>query len=109
MVGQNVAGHTKRATTNTMLLVMFAAGNIAGPFLFRTQDAPGYVLAITTIVVFFCLAFFSAIALRLYMIYENRRRDRVYGIVDTNEKVEGMRLGMHDRTDLENTDFRYVL
>jgi MFS transporter, ACS family, allantoate permease len=109
MVGQNVAGHTKRAITNTMLLMVFAAGNIAGPFFFRTQDAPKYVLAITTILIFFCLAFFSGIAMRLYMIMENRRRDRVYGVVDTEEKVEGMRLGMHDKTDLENTDFRYVL
>ena len=92
-----------------MLLILFAAGNIAGPFLFRSQDAPGYVLAIATILVFFCLAFFSAIALRLYMTFENRRRDRAYGTVDPNEKLDGMRLGMHDRTDLENTDFRYVL
>ncbi|KAH8883468.1 MFS general substrate transporter [Thozetella sp. PMI_491] len=109
MVGQNVAGHTKRAITNTMLLVIFAAGNIAGPFFFRAQDAPGYVLAIATILIFFCLAFFSGIALRVYMIFENRRRDRVYGVLSTEEKVDGMRLGMHDRTDLENTDFRYVL
>ncbi len=92
-----------------MLLVLFAAGNIAGPFLFRTQDAPGYVLAITTILISFCLAFFSGIALRLHMIFENRRRDRLYGTVDTTNKLDGMRLGMHDRTDLENTDFRYVL
>jgi ACS family allantoate permease-like MFS transporter len=93
-----------------MLLMVFAAGNIAGPFLFRTQDAPGYVLAIAAILVCFCLALLSAIALRFYMLRENKRRDRVYGAVDTDEaKVDGMRTGMHDKTDRESTDFRYVL
>ncbi|TPX07685.1 uncharacterized protein E0L32_010581 [Thyridium curvatum] len=110
IVGQNVAGHTKRAVTNTMLLVIFGAANIAGPFLFRDQDAPKYVLAITTILVFFCIALLSGILLRVYMVVENKRRDRRYGPVDNlEEKLDGMRLGMHDKTDLENPDFRYVL
>ncbi|EOO00242.1 putative mfs allantoate transporter protein [Phaeoacremonium minimum UCRPA7] len=110
IVGQNIAGHTKRATTNTLLFIMFAAANIAGPFLFRSQDAPKYVLAITTILVFFCAALLSAILLRIYMIMENKRRDSRFGRLDgLEEKLDGMRLGMHDKTDLENVDFRYVL
>jgi hypothetical protein len=44
------------------------------------------------------------------MAVENRRRDKVFGkLQTTEEKIEGMRLGMHDKTDLENMDFRYVL
>ncbi|KAI1339384.1 major facilitator superfamily domain-containing protein [Xylariaceae sp. FL0016] len=110
IVGQNVAGHTKRAFTNTLLLIVFAAANIGGPFFFRSQDAPEYVLAIASILVFFCVALFCAISLRLYMMFENRRRDRQYGAVtSTGDMVDGMRLGMHDKTDLENPDFRYVL
>jgi ACS family allantoate permease-like MFS transporter len=110
IVGQNVAGHTKRATTNTMLFIVFAAANIGGPFLFRNQDAPKYVLAITTILVFFCAALLSAVALRYWMILQNRRRDGQFGRLEgLDEKLDGMRLGMHDKTDLENVDFRYVL
>ncbi|KAL3477279.1 major facilitator superfamily domain-containing protein [Aspergillus californicus] len=110
IIGQNISGHTKRATTNAMMLIVFAAGNIAGPFLFRSQDAPHYVLAIASILVFFCAAFFCAVVLRGYMIWENRRRDRVYGVLDTlDDRVDGMRLGMHDKSDLENVGFRYVL
>ncbi|KAI0179740.1 MFS general substrate transporter [Hypoxylon sp. FL1284] len=110
IVGQNVAGHTKRAFTNTLLFVVFAAGNIAGPFFFRDQDAPKYVLAITTILVFFCAALLCAIALRHYMALQNRIRDNQFGAAETTEeKLDGMRLGMHDKTDLENSDFRYVL
>ncbi|KAK1472841.1 hypothetical protein CABS01_16132 [Colletotrichum abscissum] len=109
IVGQNVAGHTKRAFTNTMLLMVFAAGNIAGPFFFRSQDAPKYFLAIAVVLVCFCAALLTAIVLRLYMAWQNRRRDSKYGNVDGVEKVDGMRFGMHDKTDLENLDFRYVL
>ncbi|KAK6075989.1 allantoate permease [Seiridium cupressi] len=110
IIGQNIAGHTKRAFTNTMMLMLFAVGNIAGPFFFRNEDAPRYVLAIASILVFFCVSLFCAVVLRFYMFWENKRRDRVYGAVDTTEaKVDGMRTGMHDRTDQENTDFRYVL
>jgi ACS family allantoate permease-like MFS transporter len=110
IIGQNIAGHTKRAFTNALMLIIFAAGNIAGPFFFRAQDSPRYVLAITTILVCFCLALICALALRLYMMWENRRRDRVFGVLGTvNDQVDGMRLGMHDKTDLENPDFRYVL
>lgn len=110
IIGQNIAGHTKRAFTNTLMLILFATGNIAGPFFFRSQDAPRYVLAIASILVFFCASLLCAVVLRFYMLWENKRRDRVYGAVETTEaKVDGMRTGMHDKTDQENTDFRYVL
>ncbi|KAJ0338664.1 hypothetical protein COL922a_005373 [Colletotrichum nupharicola] len=109
IVGQNIAGHTKRAFTNTLLLMVFAAVNIAGPFFFRSQDGPKYVLAIAIILVCFCAALLTAVVLRLYMTWENKRRDKKYGGVDGAQHVDGVRLGMHDKTDLENPDFRYVL
>ena len=41
---------------------------------------------------------------------ENKKRDRRFGALETTqEKLDGMRLGMHDKTDLENPDFRDVL
>ncbi|KAF7538360.1 hypothetical protein G7054_g2980 [Neopestalotiopsis clavispora] len=92
IIGQNIAGHTKRAFTNTMMLILFATGNIAGPFFFRSQDAPRYVLAIASILVFFCVSLLCAVVLRFYMLWENKRRDRLYGAVETTEaKIDGMR------------------
>lgn len=92
------------------MLIIFSAGNIAGPFFFRDQDAPKYVLAIVIIMVCFSAALFCALALRLYMQWENRRRDRLYGTTqDVQDRLEGMNMGMHDKTDLENPDFRYLL
>ncbi|KAL3454070.1 hypothetical protein BJX65DRAFT_84547 [Aspergillus insuetus] len=46
IVGQNIAGLTKRAATNVLLFMAFSAGNIAGPFYLRERDALRYGLAI---------------------------------------------------------------
>ncbi|KAF9871730.1 hypothetical protein CkaCkLH20_10664 [Colletotrichum karsti] len=108
IVGQNIAGHTKRAVANTLLFIMYAAGNIAGPFFFRSEDAPRYVLAIVSIMVCLGIGLLCAVLLRFYMIWENKRRDRLYGRPENLEdRLDGMRMGMHDKTDDENKDFRY--
>ena len=41
-----------------------------------------------------------------YMFFANRRRDRVYGPANKQRSNE---MGMQDRTEYENKDFRYVL
>jgi hypothetical protein len=45
------------------------------------------------------------------MIMSNRIRDRKYGTAENQQGqvLDGVRLGMHDLTELENPDFRYVL
>jgi hypothetical protein len=45
------------------------------------------------------------------MIMSNRIRDRRYGTAGSREGevLDGVRLGMHDLTELENPDFRFVL
>jgi MFS transporter, ACS family, allantoate permease len=45
------------------------------------------------------------------MMMSNRIRDRKYGTAESREGevLDGVRLGMHDLTELENPDFRYVL
>ncbi len=44
------------------------------------------------------------------MVMQNTIRDREFGAPETTEeRLEGIRLGMHDKTDLENSEFRYVL
>lgn len=41
-------------------------------------------------------------------LFENKRRDRVYGLPDTNEVALGLQVEAEDRTDGENINFRYV-
>lgn len=40
------------------------------------------------------------------MFFVNRRRDRKYGLPD---KARSNEMGMQDKTEYENKDFRYVL
>ncbi|CUM67435.1 uncharacterized protein PRCAT00005131001 [Priceomyces carsonii] len=112
VVGVNFAGQTKRAAVSLILLIFFSVGNIIGPFCFKSSDAPKYSKALATIIGCFCAAFFIGVTLRLYLIWENRRRDKLYGDAEKileDERVEGIINGLKDQTDLENVDFRYVL
>lgn len=116
VLGSNYAGHTKRATMSMLLLIFFSVGNIVGPFCFQSSDAPKYTKALATILGCFCACFIIAVLFRYYLIFENNRRDKKYGKVDTKEdsvkreeKLSGIINGMKDQTDTENKNFRYVL
>lgn len=54
----------------------------------------------------FGVAFVIPIALRFYLIWENRRRDRL-GLVDDNS-FENLDATFLDKTDKELLHFRYV-
>lgn len=111
--GSNYAGHTKRASMSMVLLVFFAVGNIIGPFCFKSSDAPRYTNALATILGCFCACFVVGILLRLYLIWENKRRDNKYGKVgdeaSEDDRMAGILNGMKDQTDMTNKQFRYVL
>ncbi|KAG7886135.1 hypothetical protein KL936_005052 [Ogataea polymorpha] len=112
IIGSNYAGHTKRATMSMLLLIFFAVGNIIGPFCFTSEDAPKYTKALATNLGCFCACFVIAVLLRLYLIWQNRRRDAKYGPVaelTEDERQQGIINGMKDLTDTENKEFRYVL
>lgn len=102
----DIAGHTKRSTANGLWFVFYAAGNIAGANIFFAREKPRYFSALTGLIVCYCGMFAVALVLRQYMWWENRRRDKLYGLgEDETAVVEGFR----DQTDKENKHFRYAL
>lgn len=101
-VAANIAGHTKKVTMNAILLMSFCLGNIIGPLTFRQADAPNFTPAKITIIVTCAFAAVMAIVLRVYYIWENKRRDRVAEGHVMNEEFL-------DLTDHENKRFRYRL
>ncbi|GFZ49534.1 hypothetical protein JCM24511_07654 [Saitozyma sp. JCM 24511] len=107
-IGVNFAGHTKRAFVYGSVLVAFAAGNIVGPFIFPAGSS-NYSKALAILLVFFCVQILIAAAIRFYMVWSNRRRDRKFGKVDRQAETAGALEGLQDKTDRENTAFRYVL
>lgn len=42
MISSNVAGFTKKSVASAMMFMAYTAGNIIGPFLFFSREAPDY-------------------------------------------------------------------
>ncbi|KAF9520827.1 hypothetical protein BS47DRAFT_1370309 [Hydnum rufescens UP504] len=116
------AGHTKRVTTQAIMLSSYCVGNIVGPQMWQQQYVPrnrvpwGVILGCFTI----CPLLYSLLRWRLAR--ENRRRDLEEDSVETiqdtyiiREKADGTKVETHideaflDLTDIENRKFRYVL
>ncbi|RJE19347.1 Allantoate [Aspergillus sclerotialis] len=98
--GGNVAGHTKKVTSNALLLMSFCVGNILGPLTFRDKDAPGYVPAKVTIVAVDSVAIVLTVLLLVYYLWENHKRNK--NPVEHQENIE-----FADLTDMQNKEFRY--
>ncbi|CAF1424144.1 unnamed protein product [Rotaria sp. Silwood1] len=79
----NISPHTKRATALAFMLSVGSIGGVISGQLYRSQDAPHYILG-HAINLGFCTM--SLIALTILLIglhMENRRRDRLYGSIDS--------------------------
>ncbi|KAH9840476.1 allantoate permease [Teratosphaeria destructans] len=76
LVGVNYKGSTKKMTMTALLFLAYCAGNIAGPQFFKTSEAPHYGTAFRAIMICYALVLVVAMALRVYLVHENRRLDR---------------------------------
>ncbi|KAF2853809.1 allantoin permease [Plenodomus tracheiphilus IPT5] len=102
----NIAGHTKRSTANGLWFCFYAAGNIAGANIFFAREAPRYFSALTGLIVCYCGMVVVALVLMVYMQWENKRRDRKYGVGENEQAVAD---GFSDVTDMQAKHFRYAL
>ncbi|KAI1137765.1 MFS general substrate transporter [Hypoxylon sp. FL0543] len=107
LVSSNVAGYTKKATASSMMYVAYCVGQVAAPQLFIPSEAPAYKSAFLAAFICFALCILFSIALRFYLIWENKKRD--------NHSLCGGELQHSDGEFLDLTDkqqkdvFRYVL
>ena len=112
-VAANTAGHTKKITTNAILLMSFCLGNILGPLTFNGRDAPAFIPAKVAIVATTAFAIAMVLILRFMLVWENAKRDRgsTIGLVAEGKKGEGggVDRGFLDLTDREMGGFRYRL
>lgn len=118
IVGSDIAGYTKKTTVLAVLFIGYCAGNIAGPQLFITREAPRFQTAFESIMICMIIAALSVMVLRQYMAWENKRRDREQGVcIDPEAQSDGdsedaqarlIRAGV-DETDWVNKRFRYFL
>ncbi|EXJ64983.1 hypothetical protein A1O7_01322 [Cladophialophora yegresii CBS 114405] len=102
----NYAGHTKKISVNATILFAYGASNIIGPLTFTGYTAPDYIPAKVAIMACLSLGIVTALVLRYWYFWENKRRDRVAaaeGYVHVPD-AEFM-----DLTDKQNPEFRYAL
>ncbi|KAF9030378.1 MFS general substrate transporter [Hymenopellis radicata] len=114
------AGHTKRITVNTIMLSAYCVGNAVGPFMWREQYKPRNHVPWAVIGVCIVCRIILMLTIRIYLFFENKRRDReerdttydeVYIDVTKDGVTKKVRLDKEylDLTDIQNRDFRYVL
>lgn len=77
LVGVNYKGSTKKLTMTALLFLAYCAGNISGPQFFKESEEPHYPTAFRAIMICYALVLVMAMGLRAYLMYENRRRDRI--------------------------------
>ncbi|KZT50798.1 hypothetical protein CALCODRAFT_504295 [Calocera cornea HHB12733] len=130
LASNNIAGGTKKAVATGAVFVGYNVGNIVGPYLVDTTQAPEkYRTMWISIIVVMCFTILSSLALRLMWARENRRRDALPPVASEEQEQEGReKVGeetgrtetdfgstegvMHverDLTDWENGRFRYSL
>ncbi|KAK1039629.1 hypothetical protein LTS16_011108 [Friedmanniomyces endolithicus] len=109
MTTANTAGHTKKVITNAVLFLGYCTGNIAGPFFYKTSQAPQYPLGIWSMIVSHLTEVVIILILRFHLSRENKRRDRIQSQMEGG--LEGRDLdatAFSDMTDRENLNFRYL-
>ncbi|KAI1420172.1 major facilitator superfamily domain-containing protein [Xylaria sp. FL1777] len=133
--GQNTGGDTKKKTTTGVVIVGMCAGNIIGPQLFNTRDAPLYRPGLISALVQFSFVGTLGLLIPVYLMFLNKRHGKkrvqlgkradivdesmlkkkemqqpLGSELDQKEQVTSLEddNGLQDRSDLTNEDFIYV-
>ncbi len=86
----NISPHTKRATALAFMLSVGNSGGAISGQIYRSQDAPRYIFGHAINLGFCVMGLITAGILFIALRLENRRRDRLYGPVDINNKEEDL-------------------
>lgn len=110
LITANIAGSTKRTTVNALFFISYCAGNIIGPFAFKSTEAPGYNSGIIAIMVSYIVEILVLGLFALYLRRANSAKERHMVEFGQNEASEEERAmsGFKDLTDVENPFFRYT-
>ncbi|KAL1938014.1 hypothetical protein VTO73DRAFT_12025 [Trametes versicolor] len=110
VIANNVGGFTKKTCTTAIMFIGYCAGNVIGPHFIIDSEAPRYRTGTMAMFISYIVETVAHIALGLYMLWSNIKRDRELGKVTSYEdQLKGEEAGMHDLTEFENRYHRYVL
>ncbi|ORY70209.1 major facilitator superfamily domain-containing protein [Pseudomassariella vexata] len=134
---QNTGGDTKKKTSSGMVFVGMCTGNVIGPLLYSTEQAPTYRPGLIANLIMFVLVGAMGLLIPLYLMLLNRRHAQMreqlgksaviidesmlrkknmgsskQAELEQNEHAETHKLeddnGLQDVSDLKNEDFIYV-
>ncbi|KAL2815112.1 major facilitator superfamily domain-containing protein [Aspergillus granulosus] len=102
----NTAGHTKKAVTAGMIWASYCISNGVAPLLvFANEKSDQYPTTFKIVIAASAVSGAVLVALRGYLMWENKRRDRVHPV----DEGEVAATALLDRTDGENLNFRYQM
>lgn len=104
LVSSNFAGMSRKTTVAAGMFVAYSVGNLVGPQLFIDSQAPRYPTGFRGMIISFVLLIVLAFLLMIYLIRENKLRDKKYGKAKVSQAEEDFL----DKTDRELTYFRYA-
>ncbi|CAL5873036.1 uncharacterized protein PFLUO_LOCUS7305 [Penicillium psychrofluorescens] len=108
LITSNVAGFTKKSVVSALVFIAYCVGNIVGPQFFLASEDPHYPTGIKASMSGLILGIFFLICLYVYYIWENGRRDRLYGSPLQLTGTEELHDELSSKTDREIESFRYV-
>ncbi|KAK6070380.1 major facilitator superfamily transporter [Seiridium cupressi] len=77
MPAANLGGYTKRMTATALVFAAYCVGNIVGPHAFLEDEAPIYQTGCWVILACAVVQFFTALGLRMLLIWRNKKKDQV--------------------------------
>ncbi|KAL7930652.1 major facilitator superfamily domain-containing protein [Trichoderma chlorosporum] len=105
LVASNFAGMSRKTAVSAGIFLAYSAGNLVAPNLFIDSEAPLYSTGFRGMIASFLTLIVLTLILMAYLIFQNKRRDKKYGKIDTNTLQEDDLL---DLTDKELHYFRYA-
>ncbi|CAG7954690.1 unnamed protein product [Penicillium olsonii] len=109
LISSNVAGFTKKSTVSAVMFAAYCVGNIVGPQFFIPSEEPSYQTGIKASMSGLAFGIFFLICLLVFYLYENRRRDRLYGSPREITVTEELQDEISNKTDHEIESFRYMV
>lgn len=106
LISTNVAGWTKKTTVAALYLIGYCVGNIIGPQVFQSKDAPQYRPAEITIIVCYLVCVLDILFIYFWCRSENKRKAAIRA-APGYQKLDGQEF--LDLTDRENPEFVYSL
>ncbi|ORY82361.1 major facilitator superfamily domain-containing protein [Leucosporidium creatinivorum] len=123
----NTAGATKKAAAFTAFNAASSAGNICGPYLFKSTDAPDYYPGLKAVLAIFCVLVGLVALQAVNLAYLNKRKEKQrvangkpakitdrsmtnkYEAEDEAKDASLGQMAFLDLTDGQNDEFQYLL